>query len=82
LGKKYGRIIKMIFFLFLFFMPSWLTGYLMNNVGKRDPLLQQIIETVLAIPTWIIGSTLLAIALVLALFSYIMSVRIYMNKEF
>jgi len=82
LGYKYSRIINIVFFMFLFFMPSWITGYIVHNVDKKGPLAQQIIETVAAIPTTIIGSTLLLITLVLALFSYIISVRVYMNKEF
>jgi len=81
-GYKYSRYINLFFFLFLFFLPSWLTEFLMHNVDKSGPLVQQVIETVLAIPTPIIGSTLLVITLLLALISYIISVRIYMNKEF
>lgn len=81
LGFKYSRVINLIFFLVLFFLPSWLTQYLMHNVD-RTGLFARSIDAVLSIPAWMIGSILLATTLIMALISYLISVRIYMNKEF
>lgn len=82
LGYKYSRVINMLFFMIFFFIPSWITEYTTSNVDFNDPAVQNIIEIFLATPTILINGGLLLIALILALISYLISVRIYTNKEF
>jgi len=81
LGYKYSRYINLVLFLFLFFLPNWLTQYLINNVDRNGPFAQRLME-ILNYPTWFIGCILLAITLIFAFISYLISVRIYMKKEF
>jgi ABC-2 type transport system permease protein len=82
LGYKYSRYINLTIFLLLFFLPSWLTEYLVQNVDKKGPLTQKITVAILDIPTPMIGFALLTITLVLALISYLISVKLYIHKEF
>ena len=81
LGYKYSRYINLCLFLFLFFLPNWLTEYLVNNVDKNGPFAQRLLE-ILSYPLPLIGCVLLLITLILAFISYLISVRIYMKKEF
>lgn len=81
LGYKYSRYVNLCLFLFLFFLPSWLSQYLVSNIDKNGPLGQGLLE-LLNFPIWQIGCTLLGVTLIITLISYWISVRIYMNKEY
>lgn len=81
LGYRYSRYINLGLFLFLFFLPNWLTEYLVNNVDKSGPFAQRLLE-ILNYPMTLIGCVLLLITIILAFISYLISVRIYMKKEF
>ncbi len=79
LGYKYSRIINMFFFMLFFFIPSWVTEYITSN---EDITVIKTIEKLSTTPTILISVSFFAIALILALISYLISVRIYINKEF
>lgn len=82
LGYKYSRYVNLAMFLMLFFLPSWLVKYLVINVDKKGPLAQRLAEVIQYTPPSMIGLPLLVMTLFVALISYLISVRIYMNKEF
>ena len=79
LGYRYSRYINLGLFLFLFFLP-WLTEYLVNNVDKTD-LCPKIAGNI-KLSSALIGCVLLLITLILAFIFYLISVRIYMKKNF
>ncbi|MFZ7104348.1 MAG: ABC-2 transporter permease [Peptococcaceae bacterium] len=81
-GSKYTRVINLFFFLGLFFLPSWLTGFIMNNVNQKSGIVQDLINYFTSIPLWSVGVGLLVITLVLNMISYLVSVQIYRHKEF
>lgn len=79
-GSMYMRIINMLFFMAVFFLPNLLIKYFMNNFTQEE-VINFIVNADQYITMTTTGGIMLLLCLMLFL-SYLLSLKIYTKKEF
>lgn len=79
-GLNKMRAVNIVLFMILMFLPAFVMDYAKSH--PDNSIIKAFISTISNTPMWVLQALMLIISLTLFLFSALVSMRIYKNKDF